>query len=71
MIIALLGIVLLVILLLPLYRGSKFKEIERLQTMRRAMMVLQEKYPARDCELITDSFFITEFTDPIIAQIFY
>jgi hypothetical protein len=44
MFIALLGIVLLVILLLPLYRGSKFKEIERLQTMRRAMMVLQEKY---------------------------
>ena len=44
MIIALLGIVVVLVLLLPLFRGSKFKEIERLQTMRRAMMTLQEKY---------------------------
>ena len=42
--IELLGIVLLIILLAPLVRGSKYKEITRQQDMRRAMSKLQDKY---------------------------
>jgi len=34
----------LIILLIPYFKRSKFKEIERQQAMRQAMMKLQEKY---------------------------
>ena len=41
---AILGIAVVVILVLSLYyKDSKFKEIERQQAMRRAMLKLQEK----------------------------
>jgi hypothetical protein len=39
-----LGIVLFVVLLVPLFRESKFKEIERHRAMRRAMLKLRDKY---------------------------
>ncbi len=39
-----LGIVLFVVLLVPLLKESKFKEIERHRAMRRAMLKLREKY---------------------------
>ena len=42
--IELLVIVLLIILLAPGNRGSKYKEITRQQEMRRAMSRLQDKY---------------------------
>ena len=40
----LLAITVLIILLAPYFRRSKFREIERQQAMRRAMIKLQEKY---------------------------
>ncbi len=40
----LLVITVLIILLVPYFKRSKFKEIERQQAMRQAMMKLQEKY---------------------------
>ena len=39
-----LGLLLLVVLLVPFLRGSKFKEIERHQAMRRAMHKIRDKY---------------------------
>lgn len=39
-----LGVVLFIILLVPMLRESKFKEIERHRAMRRAMLKLREKY---------------------------
>lgn len=39
-----LGIVLFLVLMVPLLRESKFKEIERHRAMRRAMIKLREKY---------------------------
>ena len=38
-----LGVVLVVILLIPLFKTSKYKEIERQQALRRAASRLQEK----------------------------
>ncbi len=40
----LLVIIVLILLLIPYFKGSKFKEIERQQAARQAMMKLQEKY---------------------------
>ena len=39
-----LGVLLFVVLLVPLLRERKFKEIESHQAMRRAMFNLREKY---------------------------
>ena len=42
--IALIGICILVILLIPYFRMNKYEEIERQRSMRRAMIKVQEKY---------------------------
>lgn len=42
--IEILGILVLVILLAPLFKDHKYKEMERQKDMRRAMMKLQDKY---------------------------
>ena len=42
--IAFIGICILVILLIPYFRSNKFEEIKRQQSMRRAMLKVQEKY---------------------------
>lgn len=39
-----LGVALFVLLMAPYLRESKFKELERHQAMRRAMLRLREKY---------------------------
>jgi membrane protein insertase Oxa1/YidC/SpoIIIJ len=38
------GIVVIVILLAPLFKEKKYKEMKRQKDMRRAMMKLQDKY---------------------------
>ena len=38
------GIVVIVILLAPLFKEKRYKEMERQKDMRRAMMKLQDKY---------------------------
>jgi hypothetical protein len=39
-----LGVLLFAVLLVPLLKESKFKEIERHRAMRRAMLKLRDKY---------------------------
>ena len=42
--IALIGVIILIILLIPYFKSNKYEEIKRQQSMRRAMVKVQEKH---------------------------
>ena len=42
--IALIGVIILIILLIPYLKSDKYEEIKRQQSMRRAMVKVQEKH---------------------------
>jgi hypothetical protein len=42
--VALIGVVILIILLIPYFRVDKYEEIKRQQSMRKAMYKVQEKH---------------------------